>query len=86
MPGNKAILQPTDIAVALDISPWTAQKLCRNGTFPHAFRLGEVGSRWRIPCEDLEAFMQRRREATRRQVPKRADEPVIYTLPRTEVF
>jgi hypothetical protein len=77
---DKAILQPIDIAVALDVSPWTARRLCRDGAFPHAFLLGEVGSQWRIPVEDLDAFIERRREATVKHC------PVPVNLPPTAVW
>jgi len=81
MPGkNKVILQPIDIAVALDISPWSARRLCRDGAFPGAFLLGEVGSQWRIPREDLEAFIQHRREETVKH------SPVKVNLPPTAVW
>lgn len=77
---EKAILQPGDIADALGVSPFTAQRMCREGSFPHAFRLGEVGSRWRIPREDLEAFIQHRREETMKH------SPVPVNLPPTAVW
>lgn len=77
---EKAILKPTDIAEALGVSPFTAQRMCREGSFPHAFRLGEVGSRWRIPTEDLDAFIQHRRGETMKH------SPVPVNLPPSVVW
>jgi hypothetical protein len=74
------VLQPIDIAATFGVSPFTAQRMCRLGVFPNAFRLGEVGSRWRVPIEDLDAFIQRRREETVKHC------PVPVSLPPTEVW
>lgn len=53
------VVEPAYIAAALNVSLFTAQRMCRDGRFPHAFRLGRTGSRWRVPFEDVLAFMRR---------------------------
>lgn len=53
------VLRVCDIAEAAMKSDYTVQKWLRDGRFPNAFKLGTSNrSEWRIPYEDVAAFLR----------------------------
>jgi excisionase family DNA binding protein len=55
-----------DLKRTLSVSMPTVRKLLERGEFPGAFKLSDgPGAQWRIPKTDIEAFIERRRAASK---------------------
>lgn len=61
-----SLLTKPQMAELLGISLPTATRLLNAGEFPKAFRV--FGKNWRIPPEDVHAFMKREAEKAHRPV------------------
>lgn len=54
-------LKTTEVAKRLGLSEDTIRRLCSDGYFPNAWRLGGKSTQWRIPETDVDAFIERKK-------------------------
>ena len=60
---DEDLLTAPQVAKILGVTSASINKWCKEGLFPHAYRLNPTRkSPWRIPRRDIELFKQKRRE------------------------